>query len=185
MREFDVELKGISPLLMHAMRANLEENRRKTGSSETNDPKDCLYELPNGGGIYVPAQALYAAMVKSGGNFQVRGRGKKTYSTLFAGALTIEPDAILITPQEWVVDERTVVIPSTKGRTLRRRPKWPEWKLRFKLRVSEDQIAEDVVKQALDYAGSMIGILDYRPEKKGPFGRFIVTRFEALNGEKR
>lgn len=184
MKKFEVEITGASPLLMHAMKTDLTENKEKSGASKTNEVEDCTYRLPDGT-LYLPANALYVGLIKAGGNFPVRGKGKKTYSTLFAGALSIFPDAIPLSPQEFVVDERTVVIPATKGRTLRRRPMFPKWKASFELDVSSESIPDDVVKKSLDYLGSFIGVLDYRPEKKGPFGRFFITRFSEVQTDEK
>jgi len=30
----------------------------------------------------------------------------------------------------------------------------------------------------VDDTGQRVGLLDFRPEKKGPFGRFVVTRWD-------
>jgi hypothetical protein len=44
----------------------------------------------------------------------------------------------------------------------------------------DDQLPIEVIKQALDYAGTFVGIGDYRPGKGGKFGKFIVTEFNEI-----
>jgi hypothetical protein len=39
----------------------------------------------------------------------------------------------------------------------------------------------DVVKKIFEAAGSKIGVGDFRPAKKGPFGMFSVTGWEVLS----
>jgi hypothetical protein len=36
-------------------------------------------------------------------------------------------------------------------------------------------VDETRVRRIIDDAGSRVGLLDFRPERKGPFGRFVVT----------
>lgn len=39
-------------------------------------------------------------------------------------------------------------------------------------------MTEKQVREIVDTAGRRIGLLDYRPETKGPFGRFMVTAWK-------
>jgi len=34
------------------------------------------------------------------------------------------------------------------------------------------------LRHIVDDAGSRVGLLDFRPERKGPFGRFIVIEWK-------
>jgi len=38
-------------------------------------------------------------------------------------------------------------------------------------------LKETELRKVVDDAGSRVGLLDFRPEHKGPFGRFIVTHW--------
>jgi hypothetical protein len=40
--------------------------------------------------------------------------------------------------------------------------------------------SEKIVRQLVDDAGQRIGLGDYRPARKGPFGRFKVVHWEQL-----
>ena len=73
-----------------------------------------------------------------------------------------------------------VVIPSTKGRVMRYRPIFKKWKLEFNIDI-EDEIDPNAVKEALEIAGKYVGIGDWRPEKKGKYGKFQVTSFQEVN----
>jgi hypothetical protein len=39
-------------------------------------------------------------------------------------------------------------------------------------------LKESELRRVVDDAGSRVGLLEFRPEKKGPFGRFIVTEWK-------
>lgn len=82
--------------------------------------------------------------------------------------------------EDFEVDSRAVVIPSTKGRIMRHRPRCDEWVARFHLVINEDVLGVDTIRQFLDEGGQRIGIGDFRPEKGGPFGVFQVNLWEEL-----
>jgi len=78
------------------------------------------------------------------------------------------------------VDSRPVTIPATKGRIMRHRPRFDQWGLKFDLIVNDDLLSVDMAQQLLQEAGQQIGIGDFRPEKRGPFGCFLVSKWEAV-----
>jgi hypothetical protein len=45
--------------------------------------------------------------------------------------------------------------------------------------VDEDEMPIETLKEIFDVAGRSVGIGDFRPAKGGPFGRFMITRFEV------
>lgn len=53
---------------------------------------------------------------------------------------------------------------------MRTRPRFDNWELEFKLTYATDIIDEDIVDGALELAGQVIGLCDWRPR----FGRFTV-----------
>jgi hypothetical protein len=77
----------------------------------------------------------------------------------------------------WTVDTRAVRIPSTGGRIQRHRPCFHDWCLAFTVDLDTSEIGEKLLRDIIDAAGSKIGLGDFRPATKGPFGRFKVTRW--------
>jgi len=53
-----------------------------------------------------------------------------------------------------------------------------KWALSFGVEYDDEEIPKSVLKELLDYAGRRVGIGDFRPSTGGPFGRFIITKFE-------
>ena len=80
--------------------------------------------------------------------------------------------------KEFEVDSRPVTIPATKGRIMRHRPRFDCWGAKFDLVVNDNLLGIDDAHRLLTEAGEYIGIGDFRPEKRGPFGCFRVTSFE-------
>ena len=55
------------------------------------------------------------------------------------------------------------------------RPRFDKWKCTFNLLLySPEEFGEDKARLLVDDAGMKVGLLSFRPEKKGPFGRFKV-----------
>jgi hypothetical protein len=71
----------------------------------------------------------------------------------------------------YVIDTRRVVVDGNG--IMRSRPKITGWacKVSFEL---DDLITDEVVLECLSRGGPRIGILDYRPQKSGWFGRFTA-----------
>ena len=180
MKKIEVEIKGISPYLMHKFGEEDSEKKTKpkVGSPDYEaDVDKALYKLPNGK-IYVPSTQVHGSLMEAGKQMKVVGKGKATYSKLFGAFVIIDPDVLIMANQEWETDKRAVVVPSTKGRVMRYRPKFMEWGLKFNILITDDEIHESVVKEGLERAGNYCGIGDFRPQKKGSFGRFQVVSFK-------
>ena len=61
------------------------------------------------------------------------------------------------------------------------RPRIPQWELSFTVKYDEKrQVPQDAVVKLVETAGRKIGLCDWRPAKKGRFGRFVITKIEVL-----
>lgn len=179
MEKIQVEITGVSPLLQHRFPVEKPEAKPKNKKATEDDVEQSLYKLPDGT-IYQPAIHLIGALKKAGAKFQIPGQGKLTYKNLVgSGAVTVSPDAIPHIDQAFEVDARAVVVPATRGRVVRRRPCFNAWSLQFEIEYDDDEISAETLKDLLEYAGKRVGIGDFRPEKGGPFGRFMVTEFKS------
>jgi hypothetical protein len=175
-KTFEVELKGVSPYLMHRYPDETADTKsqKKTGRKDYKDEAEVSLYKDEKGIIYVPSTSVEGCIVKAASDFQITGKGKKTYKDLSRSALLVRPDAIPIKPQEWTIDARPVVI--QRARVMRYRPRWDNWSLKFQIDVLDDQFPEETLKEILDSAGTYKGIGDFRPK----FGRFIVTSFKQV-----
>lgn len=127
----------------------------------------------------IPQPNLLRCLVE-GGRFHKIGRAQvttKTSSLLYA-CVDIEGVSIPIQHKEsWRVDTRPVRIPATGGRILAHRPMFDDWKLAFTCVLDVSILGPKLLRTIVDDAGSRIGLGDYRPSTKGPFGRFKVVRW--------
>lgn len=63
---------------------------------------------------------------------------------------------------------------------MRHRPRYENWSMEFILEVQDDLLSVDLCQQLLTEAGLQVGIGDFRPEKRGPFGSFRVTQWKEI-----
>lgn len=192
-----VTIEGLSPLLMNRFPDGdpSGKNRPSIGGEkgtprEQAEPK--LYALP-GGRLYIPGPNLFAAIIAAGSFMKVGKRQLTTMKTSLipGGVAVVEPECPLESKngkgwaptQEWEVDSRPVVIPSTGGRIICHRPRLDTWRVKLTLDVDTSEFDERTVRDLVDIAGRKIGLLDFRPARKGPFGRFVVVAWERLEDE--
>jgi len=172
--QINVKIEGVSPLLQHrfAQEKSQKKSKRKTGNIDySKEAEKAIYRDENGQ-IYQPASHIEGAMIKAAANFQIEGRGKKTYKDLTKSAIIVEPSAIPHIETKYEIDARPVVI--QRARIIRCRPRFDKWLLEFSLIVADDQIPLEVAQEILEYAGRFVGIGDYRPR----FGRFRIVEFK-------
>lgn len=174
MKTIEVEITGIAPLLqnrfpMEEHGHNISKATKKVYVPE-DEAKKCLYIKD--GQIYQPAEHIFQSMVRAATDFKFSG--KKTFKDVVTSCIAVEPEEIpMISDKPYEIDTRPVVI--QRARVLKWRPKFNQWKLRFKLLILDDtNISPSNLKEILEKAGATKGIGDYRPR----FGRFMVTMFK-------
>ncbi len=182
MKKFSVKVKGVTPVLMSKPEQFGFDQEWIEKVANTDDHKDALKRayVDTEGKFYQPAIHFERSLIEAGKKLQVKGHGKATYSKLFGSMLSVEPAELIHKNQNWEVHKALVVIPSTKGRVMRYRPMIKDWEVSFEI-VAEDELPDTVIKEALEIAGKYSGIGDWRPEKKGKFGKFQTVHFEKIS----
>jgi hypothetical protein len=180
MKTVTVDIAGIAPLLMNRfVETNGTSPAVKTGDygtpREQATPK--AYTLKDGE-LYVPGENLYSCLVEAG-KFHKVGKSKVTTlkTSLLCGGLFVDTPECRLGTKKFEIDSRPVVNPPTGGRLMRHRPRLDKWQVRFDLTFDEQMFGEDFIRQIVDDAGMRIGIGDFRPARKGPFGRFKVVKW--------
>jgi hypothetical protein len=186
MKTIDVEIRGITPLLIHRFGEEAEQSKQtRNVMVQTRDPlteaTKAAY-IASDGTYYFSAFSIPSSMGNAGANHKMKG-SRKTLRFVVPSAVRVTTDAITILNGEgpatrFEVDARPVTIPATKGRIMRYRPRFDCWGAKFSLLLDDSMLSVESAHQLLNEAGQSIGIGDFRPEKRGPFGTFRVTSFE-------
>lgn len=190
MKTVHVQIEGITSLIQHRFSEQSEEevkaSTRLIGAKyglPREEAEHAAYRLPNGE-LYHPGTAIVRLLREAGSNHKIKG-SRKSVKYAVPGAVIVLDDVIpLLDPgtgsplSDFEVDSRPVVIPATKGRVMRHRPRLDKWAMRFDLEIDDGLLPPDFIHQLLEEGGRKIGLGDFRPEKGGPFGRFIVTEWK-------
>ena len=172
-KRINFRITGISPLLMHRFPLEPVPNIEKLPAGE--QAEICLYRRDDGT-VYVPGITLQRALV-AGATYS-KGKGRGSLQKPVSACVLIEDEHLPLAEQEYTIDARAVVIPATKGRIVRYRPRFDDWQVEGSVMYDPELLSEMQLRQVFDDTGSRVGLLDFRPEKKGPFGRFTVTHWE-------
>ncbi len=174
-KKVQVTIRGISALLMHAF--PLEPLVAPEKKPPEEQAEHAAYRDPDTEQLYIPGVNLQRALV-AGATYS-KGKGRATLQKPVAACVIVNPERILLGVKEFAIDSRRVVIKATLGSIIRHRPRLNTWEVSFEIEFDDNMLTENEVKTILDDTGKRVGLLDFRPEKKGPFGRFMVTHWEV------
>jgi hypothetical protein len=179
MEKVKVTIQGTSPILFNRFRDTAIEgkSKKRTGAMAEFQIEDKLYQDENGK-TQLPATYIRNSIVEASQQFKIVGKGKSTYSKLVASTVQIEPFYIELDAGKYEVFRISAVNPMTKGRMMTERPKYDKWSASFEIILNDDSVPVSVINEILEQAGKYVGIGDWRPEKKGMFGKFMITSFK-------
>ena len=156
-----------------------EGTRSAMGARDRGSPYEIaekkLYTGGNGT-LIIPQPNLLRCLI-DGGQYHKAGKSQITTqakSMLFGVFDITEAEIPILHEQTWTVDTRAVVIPATKGRILTHRPMFHTWALVFTASLDTSVVPEKLMRAIVDDAGNRVGLGDFRPARKGPYGRFRV-----------
>jgi hypothetical protein len=177
-----VEISGVTSLLMN--RFNIDEQQSKVKDKNITPREAALRVcyIDEQERLYYPTTNIYACIIEAG-KFHKDGKVKITTarSSLIPAGVMIEDQIVYFKqPSIFEVDSRAVVIPSTGGRIVCHRPRLDEWVLEFTLILDVKMFSPKLIRTIIDDAGSKVGLGDFRPSRKGIFGRFVVTKWEEF-----
>lgn len=187
MKTINISIQGRTPLIcnrfhdeaaMSASSGTRASTIGEKGSPQTQAEKKLYLGL--NGKPCIPQPNLMRCII-DGGAFFKAGKSKVTTqkSSLIPACVDIAGVEIpLIHKDSWTVDTRAVRIPSTGGRILAHRPIFNDWRLDFTLTLDDTVMTSGLLREILDASGGRVGLGDFRPACKGPYGKFNVVKWE-------
>lgn len=138
------------------------------------------------GFVEIPSTS-FTGSVKSAARrlqIQVPGKGKTQYTKYFEAGIDVAEGLVLKVKAADVPGERLFVPsdgkPGGGKRVYRTFPRIDKWSGVVTFYVLDDMITESVFTQVVKSAGMLVGIGRFRPENRGFYGRFKVTRVEWI-----
>lgn len=179
-------------LLMNPMSDELLDELAGVASKRPSDKDTPLIDRAEkkiirgeGGVIGLPSTYILASLIHAG-RYVKNGKDKistATSTTLYE-FFTLENEFLPFENQneEWTVDKRRGVL-NNAGKQVAVaiiRPRFKNWQTKFVISIDTEVMNTEVVKKIFEVAGTKIGVGDFRPAKKGPFGMFSVTDWKVL-----
>lgn len=184
--EIEVSIQGVTPLICNRFTDEAQSSATSgTRISTVGDRGTPLEQAEKklyiglDGQPMIPQPNLFRCIIDAGTYFKA-GKSKVTTqkSSLIPACVEVYGTELPIIHKEpWQVDTRPVRIPSTGGRILANRPMFNDWQLSFTMSFDPDMIGAKLLREILDAAGRRIGLGDFRPACKGPFGKFVVVNW--------
>lgn len=191
MKQINITIKGITPLLMNRMSPEQllalhtgEKKKFKVRPQPRDEAKSRAY-LTEDGMPYLPTENFMACLITAGMYIRLDGKRQMStrQSTLLPGFLTIENPYLPLTglndiAATWEVDMRQGRNPNGGEAVCIIRPRFDQWSFSASLLIDIDSIAEDMIRELIDMAGSRVGLGDFRPQRRGVYGKFKVVKWQ-------
>lgn len=185
MKEISVTITGTTPLLMNRFSdefmAGDSPNTVHRGTLSPMEAASKLVYLDLQGKPIIPQPNLLRCII-DGGVFFKMGKSKVTTKDTSLITACISLDEVyypLLHKEPWTVDTRPVRNPSTGGRILKHRPCFNDWSIEFTVMLDDSMMDEKLLRDIIDASGKKIGLGDFRVHRKGPFGKFVVTKWDS------
>jgi hypothetical protein len=187
MKQISITLQGTTPLICNRFTdaAALKSSSGRTASMNSGDKETPLeiaekkLYIGHDGKPMLPGMNVFRCLVE-GGRFHKVGKKQVTTlknSVLYSCASIDDIEVRICHKQPWKVDTRAVRIPATGGRVLAHRPMFDDWELTFVVSIDDEMIGEKFFREIVDDAGKRVGLGDFRPDCKGPYGKFVVKNW--------
>lgn len=169
LNKLSVTIKGTTPLLMN--RFPLEPVEALKMKTKEEQAEVAAYREPATNELCFPGVNVQRALV--GAATYLKGKGRASLKKVAAACLMVGPEHLLFGVKNYEIDARAVVVPATKGRVVRFRPRLDSWQLRFVVEYDDVLLRKSDVISIIELCGMRVGIGDFRPERGGWFGRFV------------
>ena len=186
MKNLKVTWKGTTPLIMHSCKCvnplhPIARELKKYTSKRTKAEEDLLkisdleWEAgaywKDGLGLYMPAENVEAT-IKNGAKANKKGKDIEKYVSVtdiyipffYGENLTKEE---LIANYDY---RDTRIMTVQRAKVTRTRPRFDQWHIIFNLMYDDTKIDIDTIVNAMEYAGSYVGLCDSRPK----YGKFTT-----------
>lgn len=165
MKSLKCTITGTSPILIHAYKGN--DNPELRNQTPQEQAEFGVYRITKTQELCLPSPNLQSALINAA-PYVKRGLGK-----VVSGCVWIEEPEIGLGTKDFDVDTRGVVV--QRNRVMRHRARLNKWGGSFTIHFDENLISEKQIQSLLKNAGELIGVGDFRPQKRGPFGRFSAA----------
>lgn len=184
-----VRCEGVSPLLMNMPHPELLQRLRtkvappkRLDQSVEDEAREKVYM--EGDKIGLPTINLLSCLVAAGREVKIGARqsistatSTRLYSYLSIPGTFISFD----NGTTWVPDVRRGRNQGTKEKVMICivRPRFDQWSFTVEVTVDTSKVTLETARKLFDVAGDSVGLCEFRPSCKGPYGRFKVVEWNV------
>ena len=179
-----VEIEGVAPGLIFQSKGIMEADEAHGKPAKPRPPEEeaklrAHWTTVSGKKrLAIPWVMLYQSICKAGGNF--KAKAKMTFAQVLGPTISCEQDKIPLDTDKFEVMEEWVKIPPKTGAMVRiGRPLIRKWKCSFNILADAEAYNPNMLEQIIAYAGKNVGIGAWRPQLKGPYGKFNLVKFSV------
>ncbi len=185
-----VKCKGFTPILINRVTPEdllkIHQKIKPPKNAQRPTPREeCEKKIyaDSNGKPYLPVDMLWSCLVAAGQH--VRLDGKRQISTAKSTSLPsfcriLDTCIALETPNPWEVDIRQGRNPNGGELVVLCRPRFDVWSFTVNIEIDALEIGENKIRELFDIAGKRCGLGDFRPNRKGVFGQFVVEHWKTL-----
>lgn len=186
MKTVQVTIQGVSPLLIHRFQetAEVAPKMKKAGKKDYGTPREQAEQAAykdDDGRIWIPSSWVKGAIQTVASDYKLPS-SRKSVKSVSGGAIIPVDEKVYFEERYSIsdieIDSRPVVV--QRARVMRHRARIEKWTLALAFEVDDEILDLENVHQILSDSGRRSGIGDFRPQKGGPFGRFMVTKWDVL-----
>ncbi len=186
-----VVIRGTQPILMNKLTStelnNLYFKNKKPKNADVpsmHDHAESRIHINETGHPIVPKSVFMSCLIDAGRS--VRLDGKKQISTATGTKLTsflaLEEAEFLLKnsegkPAPWVVSQMAGRNATTNAAVCVVRPQFNDWEFECTIQIFLGEISERTIRELFDRAGRTSGLFDFRPNRKGTYGTFVVNEW--------
>ena len=189
---YEVSIKGMDSLLMNKM-PDLSVPKTKKSNQTKIDPveleqmiwRDKAY-YDESGNVYIPGENIHECLKDAAKYWgqRIPGEGQKTYTDVVTKSiicenlnLGINKDSDKLIPYGKAVNGNPSRGKKSGAKVYKIRPLIRPWGGTFRMHIFDGRLSQEVLKVILSYAGTFIGLCDWRPT----FGRFELVEIRRVN----
>lgn len=184
MKTVNIKIQGISPLLINRFKEQDEIPAKTTrGKKDYGTPREqaeaTAYRDPDKS-IWIPSTWVTGCLRTVSSDYKINGSRKSIKSVIGGVAFPVEEKLFFLEKyklKDIEIDSRPVVV--QRARIMRHRARVESWSLSLSLQIDDGIIPLETIHEMLSDAGRRCGIGDFRPQKGGPFGRFLVKSWKV------
>jgi hypothetical protein len=140
----------------------------------------------HGGKPSLPAENLMACLIAAGVFMRLDAKRQisTSKSTILPGLMSIQDFTLPLKlpnsskPATWEADVRQGRNPNGGEAVAICRPRFDAWSFSCTIDIDTNEIGENAIRELWDKVGRRIGLGDFRPARKGVFGKFVVEKWE-------